>query len=284
MAEIQREQSDRLEYSELTEHNLRFFKNYIPDSVRRGFPEGEYGYGVMYEYQPKGVILLSDSGGAVTIKSLNTDITPAGVLVCKSMLKMVYRQAEKKGLKRIECLFTDDEPGITEDFLRMTGFTGFKEISKVYRISAGTLGAFLLRGSKPGGMRDECVDLLNEDRLRNFELADNKISEKYKNLYPVSDLSYVILDEKGEEAGYFAVSSLPDGSLYLADFQCKDFKNAGGLLFIGLGSVFLKIEPDGDFYIAAVNDEIRKLAEAVFMPIKSEIETQKIFLATREIK
>ncbi len=275
--------TEKLEFSELTELNLKFFRNYLPDMYKRGIPEGEYGYGVMYEYQPKGVMMLSDSGRTVTIKSLNTDITRAGATVCKSMLKTVFKQARKKGLKRIECLFTDDEPGITEDFLSMAGFTEFKEISKVYRISARTLAKFLSDASEPDGMRDECVDLLDEERLWNFELIKKEISEKYKNLYPVPELSYAVVDENGEDTGYFAVSRFPDGSLYLADFMCKNFEDAGGLIFTGLGSVFLKIEPDGDFYIAAVNDELEELTTAIFLPVKDEIAVQRIFMAAREI-
>jgi hypothetical protein len=109
--------------------------------------------------------------------------------------------------------------------------------------------------------------------------------EPLNGLLPREDLSFMTLDRWRRCLSYVVISELPDGGLFLADMICVDGRerDMAGLLYMSLGKVFMEIEPDGDFYIAAVADRYKKFADYLFAPVRPLIHSQKLMKARRKV-
>ena len=82
------------------------------------------------------------------------------------------------------------------------------------------------------------------------------------------------------------ISELSDGSLYLADFSYSENKKAdfAGLVYMSLGAILMQIQPEGVFYIAAVEDRFRAFARILFRPLDDGIIEQYVYRASHPVR
>ena len=283
--------AEKFEYIRITADNRMDYEAILPDIVKEdgslNIEKNEYGIGITLNGVPCGVVVLQKNEETLTVRSVRF-INSSGAEDTRPEIWHTFTAfcIKKEGFNRLECRYTDDEPGITEDDLRNAGFTDFKEESGVYRVNALMLGSLLRDGPEAGVMRKECARLMSERRGHSLAKTDPDAQQFFQELNPVYDLSFLTVDDAGKPESYVIISALPDGSLYLADVRCTKGKETdlAGLLYMSLGSVFLQIEPEGEFYMAAVNPSFGKLFGHFLAPVLGGISYQRILLASRSIR
>ena len=155
----------------------------------------------------------------------------------------------------------------------------------VYSITAFELGRFLRDDESAKEMLRECERLLRVKKARCLSVLPPKSAVIFKELDPDYEHSYVTVDKKGNIESYVIISQYPDMGFFLADMYSANGRedDLRGLLYMALGSVFMSIEPDGVFYIAAVNNNILKIVNKLFAPETKGIYSQEIVYATKTI-
>ncbi|MCR5510428.1 MAG: hypothetical protein K6F54_05710 [Lachnospiraceae bacterium] len=282
--------AEKYEYIRITAENMPEYESILPDIEKEdgslNIDKNEYGIGITSDGVPCGAVVLQKNKDVLTVRSIRF-VNTSGAQDTRPEIwgTLIGFCIKTGGFKRLECRYTDDEPGITEEDLRNAGFTDFIEESGVYRVNANMLGSLLRDGPEAGFMRRECARLMSERRAHSLEKMAPVSDQYVRNLYPIPDLSFLTVDDEGVPESYVMISSLPDGSLYLADIRCASGKEAdlAGLFYMSLGSVFMEIEPEGEFYMAAVTPAFDKLFEFFLSPVIDGISYQRILLASRSI-
>ena len=266
--------SGKYGYVKIDKSNTELFDPPILD-------KGDYGIGITKKDKPCGTVILHKERDSLVVRSIRID-DPKEKNPEEELFVTLKSFAAKNGFKRIECRFADDEPNLTEDILRKAGFTEFKEDSLVFRIDAYSLGSLLRDGPYADMMYNECIRLLDEKRARCFSKVSNEVYENLSELYPDRDMSFMTVDESEQMESYIVISRLPDGSMYLSDMYCPSDKTSdlAALMFMSFGKVFMEIEPAGDFYISAVNEKYRRLADTLIAPLAETIDRQRIMTAS----
>lgn len=276
-----------LRYEELDENNLHLYEEFLSEVAFDPDDKDILLFGVEYKGKAAGVVVLhKDSEKELSIRSLQLidgENTPDIVAV---ILKGFEAYAIKEGYEKIICRYTDDDGRITKDILKKAGFDEFYGEADVYRIDAYTLGSLLRDGPVAQLFKDGCMKLMKSGHVFDLGQLSPKETEPLLSLYPMPDLSTVTVDDEGYIRSYVIVSKLPDGSIYLSDIlnQEEDRESFAGLIYMGLGKIFMRIHPDGDFYIAAINESYRRLMEVYLSPVIKTIGRQHVLSAGRRLK
>ncbi len=273
------------EYKQIKQTDKTDYKEFLPDEEISGGVPGDILVGINKDSKPHGAIVLQKKGEGLAVRSIRMADSPDSSNDLGHVLSELIAYAAKIGYKTIECRYTDDEPGITEQMLRDAGFTAFKEEAHVYRVDAYTLGSLLRDAPDARLMYESAVRIMSLGRVKCLSEADEDIIRMFENLYPDPDLSFYTTDDTGALTGNVVISNLPDGSPYLADLRCIDGgeRDLVGLLFMAFGKTFMRIEPDGEFYIAAVDKSYRRLADYFFAPVFPLISVHRILNARKNI-
>ena len=274
--------SHKYQHVRINKVNRRFFEDFIPGIQYEKDGVEEYMIGTIKDGTPAGAAVVHRKDALMMIRSLRVESKVGGADICVAIIREVLRIAESKGCEEVEYRYTSDELGYTGDILRKAGFRSFKEEANVSVISSSLLAYLLTEDRKASDMRRECVRLIDEKKVRAFSRSPEN-ARVFEELYPESDMSFMTINEKGEPESYAVISRLSDGSLYLADFYSAEGRDGDlfGLLYMSLGSVFMSIQPEGDFYIAAVEDRFDKLTRILFAAKYKELSRQGVFLASR---
>ncbi|MCR5511312.1 MAG: hypothetical protein K6F54_10225 [Lachnospiraceae bacterium] len=274
----------KLDYTLINKQNKAQFEEYISEIVTWDILPNS-SLGILADGKPLGAVILNRTDKSMAIRSIRlSDSLNAGA-VLKEIVKVLCKLGDKSGCNILECRYTNDDPGITEQMLRDAGFKNFDEDTVVYKADAYTLGSLLRDGPDAIAMREAGVRLMTMDRVRCFDAIPEDVRSLFKKLYPTDELSFMITDADGKPEDYIVISELPDGSLYLADVECQIGHEAEvmGLLYMCFGKVFMRIEPDGEFYIAAVSDGYKRFAERFFEPVLPLVSVQKILTASLKL-
>ena len=242
----------------------------------------EPAFGVLDKGLPCGVVFLRKEKSDLIIRSIRIDYAaPDADKTMLSILSGLFENLRAWGFERMLLRYADDEPVINSRLLKEAGFGGFREESEVYRIDAYNLGSILRDGPDSSIMRRQAVKILDEGRTRVFSLAPESALKLFQELDPVKKLSYMTINDKGEPVAAVCVSAFSDGSLCLSGIDTAEDgrEDLLGLLYLSLASVFLEIEPGGDFYLAVVNPKLETLVNRLFGPLLGQIEEQKIICA-----
>ena len=273
----------KVSYEKLTQKNISGYSDFISD-VDELSGSDETGIGIKEDGVPFGVVILGKTKNTLVVESVRVkdpEVNRIGTEIFKG-LNMI---AKSKGYKTIGYRFADDEPFVNEDFLRQAGFTEFDREATVYNIRAFELGRFLRESETAKEMLKECERIIRVKKARSLSLVPQKDSAFFKDLEPDDEHSYVTVDKKGNIESYVIISQYPDMGFFLADMYSANGRedDLRGLLYMALGSVFMSIEPDGVFYIAAVNGRIQKIVSRLFSPETNGIYSQEIVYATRTV-
>ncbi len=243
--------SDKYEYIRIDESNRAQYEVYLHDNIA---PD-RLDIGINLNGKPHGGMVIMIAGRTLSIQSIRIADSPDQPAEMIWILGSMAGYAAKLGLSNVECSYIDDSPGITEQMLRDAGFTDFKADAVVYRTNAYTLGSLLKAGPDAQLIRGEAVRVMEAGIVKCFTEFDSDRIDPLNGLLPREDLSFMTLDRWRRCLSYVVISELPDGGLFLADMICVDGreKDMAGLLYMSLGKVFMEIEPDGDFYIAALH-------------------------------
>ncbi len=276
--------ANRYDYIQIDEKTKPKYGAFLPEAGMSR--ENDISIGICADKKPCGAVRIHKHDQVLTIRSIRMADAEGEAADLKPVIEALSGYAKKTGYKQIECRYTDDEPRITKQQLGDAGFTAFKEDATVYRTDAYTLGSLLRDGPDAMMMRTYAVRIMREGRVRCFTEAYKESLKMFTNLYPDNELSFMTVDGEENPTGYIVVSTLPDGGLYLADMRCLDGMEEDllGLLFMCLGKVFMRIEPDGEFYIAAITDNYRRFADYLFAPVKPLISVNRIRNARLDIK
>lgn len=273
--------SDKYDYIRIDESNRSQYEDYLHDDAM-----GERLFiGIIKNGEPFGSMTIMIDGPTLSVQSIRIADTPEQPGEIPRILASLAEYASRLGFSRLECRYIDDSPGITEQMLRDAGFTDFREDMVVYSVDAYTLGSLLKSGPESELMHGEAVRLMETGIVKCFTQISRKRLAPLSILLPREDLSFMTLDRRGRCLSYIVISELPDGGLFLADMICVDGReaDAAGLLYMSLGKVFMEIEPDGEFYIAAAADRYKRLADYVFAPVEPMIRRQRMITAGRNV-
>ena len=275
--------SGKVSYEKLTGKNISKYNDFISGKDELDAKD-ETGIGIIEDGVPFGVVILKKTKDALVVKSVRVR-DPEENKVGEDIFKGLNVIARDRGYRTIGCRFADDEPFVNEDFLRHAGFTGFDREAMVYSITAFELGRFLRDDESAKEMLRECERLLRVKKARCLSVLPPKSAVIFKELDPDYEHSYVTVDKKGNIESYVIISQYPDMGFFLADMYSANGRedDLRGLLYMALGSVFMSIEPDGVFYIAAVNNNILKIVNKLFAPETKGIYSQEIVYATKTI-
>lgn len=273
----------KVSYEKLTQKNISGYSDFISD-VDGLSGSDETGIGIKEDGVPFGVVILGKTKNTLVVESVRVK-DPEVNRIGKEIFKGLNMIAKSKGYKTIGYRFADDEPFVNEDFLRQAGFTEFDREATVYNIRAFELGRFLRESETAKEMLKECERIIREKKARCLSLVPRKDSAFFKDLEPDDEHSYVTVDKKGNIESYVIISQYPDMGFFLADMYSANGRedDLRGLLYMALGSVFMSIEPDGVFYIAAVNGRIQRIVSRLFSPETNGIYSQEIVYATRTV-
>ncbi|MCR4590387.1 MAG: hypothetical protein K5668_06175 [Lachnospiraceae bacterium] len=272
-----------LEFIKLGNKNKFGFESFLPDPVTGYVPSGEFCFGVSKDEKKYGVVELKKNGKDITVSGIWIDYSAENTHeLLTDIMGALIENADAWGFGSVSCNFTDDEPGITGKVLKNAGFTGFKEMARVFRIDAYSMGTLLRDGQDFVMMRRESVRILDEGRARVFHLAPEKVTAQFVNLVPEPHLSFLTLNEDDTVGSSVCVSALSDGSLYLSDISCTDgeLRDLEGLLYLCFSAVFMEIYPNGEFYFPAVNPYLNNITEHILSPLGKGVEKQRIFSAS----
>ena len=273
--------SDKYDYVRIDESNRSLYEAYLHDIIA---PD-RLDIGIVLDGKPYGGMVIMIAGRTLSVQNIRIADTPDRDTEMIRILGSLAGYAVRLGLSYVECSYIDDSPGITERMLRDAGFTDFKEETFVYRTNAYTLGSLLKAGPDAQLIKGEAIRVMESGIVKCFTEIDSERMEPLHGLLPREDLSFMTLDRWRRCLSYVVISELPDGGLFLADMICVDGreKDMAGLLYMSLGKVFMEIEPDGDFYIAAVADRYKKFADYLFAPVRPLIHSQKLMKARRKV-
>ena len=280
----------KYEYIHIKKKNCKDYTEIMPYLIKKdgslNLNEDDYAIGITSDGEPFGAVILQKNGKTLTIRSIRVGADRDETDIPPGIWKVLNDFCKKSEFTRLECRYSDDEPGITEEILRDAGFTDFSEVAGVYRIDATLLGFMLRDGDDAMFMRSQCARLMSEGRAHNLMKIRPETYEYVLGLCPDPTLSFMIVDDTGRPESYVMISELPDGGLYLADIMCMEGHEAdlAGLMYMSLGRVFLDIEPDGEFYVAIVKQAYHNLFELLLTPVRDGVEFQKIMLASRSIE
>ncbi|MCR5746925.1 MAG: hypothetical protein K6G03_04400 [Lachnospiraceae bacterium] len=275
--------SNRLDFIILGKKNRAVFEPFYPELDSKGSSPDEYLFGVMNGDEPYGVVLLKKDKKTLIISQISIDYTAENMTeILTAVLKGLIANIRGWGAEILSIKYTDNDIGITKRILKDAGFTEFKEEARVYRIDAYSLGSLLRDGPDSETLRSESVRILDLEKTRVFSLAPEKITDLYAGLIPEPRFSFLTLDQENKVGCCSIISKLADGTLYLSGLYNYGSDNADlmGVFYLSLASVFMEIEPDGEFYIPAINPRIKNIAEYFISPLKSEIEKNRIYSAT----
>lgn len=273
--------SEKYDYVRIDKKNRSVYESWLHSDVVSGSLE----IGIIRDGEPFGAMAILIDNKTLTVLSVCLSDKSDQSGKTTRILKSLAAYVKKLGLNRLECRYIDDTPGITEQMLRDAGFTDFKEDLVVYRTDAYTLGSLLKAGPDAELIRGEAVRIMETGIVKCFTEIDRERIEPLGGLLPREDLSFMTLDRRGRCLSYVVISELPDGGLFLADLVFVDGReaDAAGLMYMALGKVFMEIEPDGEFYIAAAADRYKRLADYVFAPVKPQIHKQRLITAGRTV-
>ena len=278
---------DKYRYVRLETDNEELFADFLPEDHTGLDYVKMYAMGVTdQEGTPRGAMVLEKDGSTLIIRSFRVDEGPDfGDGLKLGIFKTLIKFSGQKGIGKIVCRYTDDESRQMEKLLHRVGFVGFKEESVVYRIDAPVLGSLLKETKTASAMRNESVRIMEEKKPVCFSQLTRKETDLFSELYPIASLSFMIRKKRGVSC-YVAVSELSDGTLYLSDIKGELGKEADllGLLYMSLGNVFMRIHPDGAFYIAAVEKGMKNLADFFIAPLKESVPLDKIYVAEKIIE
>ncbi|MCR4597359.1 MAG: hypothetical protein K5673_11315 [Lachnospiraceae bacterium] len=287
MSEIKK---GNLKYIKIDGTNRSLYAGYLPDDTGSDRDASGTELGIDVGDTPCGAMLLyGDEEKCLNIRSLCIAPEYEGTSLRLDTLNKLSTYAAMKGFEKVICRYTDDEDGITEDILGQAGFDEFTKEAVVYRVDAYTLGSLLRDGPYARLSREACIRLMTEGRVTNLRNLPPSLSFGLLPLHPTSDMSFVITrdvpDGEPEISSYVITSRLPDSSIYLSEILNTEEEpdDILGLLYMSFGSVFMEIEPEGDFYVAAVNDKYLRLAEMYFGPVRDLINIQSIKSAVRKL-
>ncbi len=273
--------SEKYDYVRIDKSNRPAYESRLHSDIVSGSLE----IGIIRDGEPFGAMAILIDNKTLTVLSVRLADTSDQSGKTTRILKSLAAYVKKLGLNRLECRYIDDTPGITEQMLRDAGFIDFREELVVYRTDAYTLGSLLKSGPDAELIRGEAVRIMETGSVKCFTEIERDRIEPLLGLLPREDLSFLTLDRRGRTISYIVISELPDGGLFLADLVCIDGReaDAAGLMYMALGKVFMEIEPDGEFYIAAAADRYKKLAAYVFDPVKPQIHKQRMIVAGRDV-
>ena len=278
---------DKYRYVRLEPDKEELFKDYLSEDHVQSSEKHMYALGVTdISGTPLGAMVLEKEGSKLIIRSFRVDEQADSIdELKKGIFKTLIKFADNNGFEKIICRYTDDESRQMENLLHSVGFVGFYEEAAVYRIDASILGSLLKETQMAVAMRKECIRIMEEKKAVCFSQLSKKESDLFEELHPIASLSFITRNKNGVSC-YAAVSELSDGTLYLADIMNERGKEAdlSGLLYMCLGNAFMRIYPDGVFYIAAVDKEMKKLADLFVEPLKDIIPLEKIYLAEKNLK
>lgn len=279
--------SGRFGYKKIHSGNRKDYAEYLTDATGGNGSGGLISIGITEQGKPCGALLLRQEEETLSVVSIDADFQKAEEAfgVYQEIFNTMSWFAAQQVCKKIECRFTDDEPGISAEILKNAGFTDFQEETVVYRIDSGMLGLLLRDAPESRVMRENGVRILDEGKAWRFSEAPPELKSLLSELYPRDTLSFLTVGPDEKLESYAAVSELPDGSLYLADLYCAPGceKDLSGLTYLSLGAVFLEIQPAGEFYVAAVNKKLESLMEHILQPVREEVDIQRIYRAVKEI-
>ncbi len=268
----------------INEKNQVRFKEYLPDNAETELTKKDRLVGIRTKTFERGAFIVRRKAEEMIIRSFNMDPSVEDPDAYSMVFTMLGDLAACKGFKQLLFSYTDSDPRINKDVLHSAGFTEFKKSAQVYKINAKLLGSLLCESPDALNMRLECVELLDAERTYSLDKAPEKFRSLFEGLDAVGRLSYLSVNDKKELQAYVAISRLPDGTCYLADYKCtseEGVKDLSGLLYMSLGSVLMEIEPDGEFYIVALSKRLSDLYTSFFLPIRKEVIRQNIILAKK---
>ena len=278
--------SHKYNYSLIDKKNMSKYKDYIFDYDECGI-SNNIGIGIESEGIPKGAVIIHKDKPKYMIRSIRLSDSLDGKEVLLELINVLLKLGKENGYKNIECRFTDAEAdSITEQIFGDVGFKFLDEETLVYRIDAFTLGSLLRDGPYSVAMREGAVSIMAKNQARCLNKISNENRKLFDALCPKEEISFVTVDEDGEIQSYVIISEITDGSLYLSAMRSAKGheEDMPGLLYMCLGKVFMNIEPDGEFYIAAANDIYINFSNSFLEPVLPIVSVQRIITASRDIE
>ena len=273
-------------YVSVDKNNISDFAEWDPNFTSIGTAPNEYSFGILRNDIPCGLVIMQEEGRSLVIRHMGIGVKFGGAELCVRTFDKLWMFAVQKGFRELVYRYTGNELGLTEGVLRLAGFRLFKEEDRVYEINAGKLSNLLKDGRYAETMKKQSERLLKEGLSHSFAEAGAEKTDLFRELYPNPELSFMTLTEEGLPDSSIIISELSDGSLYLADFMFDDNKEKdfAGLAYLSFEAVLARIQKEGMFYIAAVEDRFRAFVQRLFEPFGEGIDEQLVYRASRPVR